>query len=206
MELADPAPSRLERAHLKIADLTAARQGQPTGLIAYAGSAHLVLPPTKDTGVVGSLASEISPEVMPVSGDRLDLALHKAGEILGNLPQGGSILVFADSVANDQATLKEAHSGSGKFPVQILSFSGSDSSARGTLDSASRALKGSVLDLSPDNADTDAIIRSMSRLPATIGGRAGTGWQDDGWYLVPLPALLIALSFRRAASGKEVQP
>ena len=48
----DPAPSRLERARLKIADLAEARKGQPLGLIAYAGSAHLVLPPTRDTAVV----------------------------------------------------------------------------------------------------------------------------------------------------------
>ena len=78
METPDPAPSRLERARLKIADLAAARKGQPLGLIAYAGSAHLVLPPTRDTAVVAQMAAEISPEIMPVPGDRLDLALRKA--------------------------------------------------------------------------------------------------------------------------------
>ena len=204
MELADPAPSRLERARLKIADLTAAREGEPTGLIAYAGSAHLVLPPTKDTEVVATMAAEISPDIMPAGGDRLDLALRKAGEVLASLPQGGSILVIADSVAADTSGLAEAHSAGGKFPVQMLAVSGSDTSAHGTLESASRALRGSLLDLSPDDTDIEAIVRKAARLPAMVGGNAGSGWQDDGWYLVPIPAFLIALSFRRTAARLEV--
>ena len=61
MESPDPAPSRIERAHLKIADLADIRKGQPLGLIAYAGSSHLVLPPTRDTAVVAQMAAEISP-------------------------------------------------------------------------------------------------------------------------------------------------
>lgn len=57
MERPDPAPSRMERARLKINDLAEARKGQPLGLIAYAGSAHLVLPPTRDTVAVAEMAS-----------------------------------------------------------------------------------------------------------------------------------------------------
>ncbi|NUB16254.1 hypothetical protein GAY28_29230, partial [Azospirillum brasilense] len=49
------APARPERAREKMADLLALREGAPTGLIAYAGSAHLVLPPTPDASVVDSM-------------------------------------------------------------------------------------------------------------------------------------------------------
>ena len=203
MELADPAPSRMERARLKIADLAAARSGLPTGLIAYSGSAHLVLPPTRDTAAVADMAAEISPEIMPLKGDRLDLALSKAGRLLGNLPQGGSILVLADSVAADRDTLRESNRDSGNFPVQFLSFSGTDSAARETLQAASGALDGSLLDLSSDDTDIAAITRAMDHLPVTMGSEAGGGWQDGGWYLVAVPALLIALSFRRISSGRE---
>ena len=57
MEEIGATPTLLERAQLKIADLTRIRQGQPVGLIAYAGSAHLVLPPTRDTSIVSEMAS-----------------------------------------------------------------------------------------------------------------------------------------------------
>ena len=44
----DIAPSRIERAKHKILDLIAARAGARTALIAYAGSAHGVVPLTED--------------------------------------------------------------------------------------------------------------------------------------------------------------
>ena len=62
-------------ARLKIADFAAERTGQPLGLVAYAGSAHLVLPPTRDTSVVATMAAEISPAIMPKRGDDLAGAL-----------------------------------------------------------------------------------------------------------------------------------
>ncbi len=43
MDAIDVTPSRLERAKLKIHDIIASRNGARTGVVAYAGSAHLVL-------------------------------------------------------------------------------------------------------------------------------------------------------------------
>ena len=97
MEQADLMPNRMERARLKVADLAAERKGQPLGLVTYAGTAHLVLPPTRDTSLVATMAAEISPEIMPKEGDDLAGALQVAARTLGD--KGGSIVVFADTVA-----------------------------------------------------------------------------------------------------------
>ena len=98
MMTSDLAPSRLERARQKIADLLKAHDGMPAGLIAYSGSAHLVLPPTPDREIVLSLAHALSPEIMPREGDQLDEAVALADRILKEGGQGGSILVLADTV------------------------------------------------------------------------------------------------------------
>ena len=45
MDREDLMPSRMERARLKVVDFANGRKGLPVGLIAYSGSAHLVLPP-----------------------------------------------------------------------------------------------------------------------------------------------------------------
>src|SRR5262245_18149100 len=95
----DLAPTRLDRAREKIADLLAMRAGAPTGLIAYSGSAHLVLPPTPDGDVVLAMVKALSPDIMPRDGDRLADAVTAATKILQDGNQGGSIVVFADSVA-----------------------------------------------------------------------------------------------------------
>ena len=97
MDQADLLPSRMERARLKVADFAAERKGQPLGLVVYAGSPHLVLPPTRDTDVVAKMAAEISPEIMPKPGDDLVGAIELATRTLGDA--GGSIVVMTDTAA-----------------------------------------------------------------------------------------------------------
>ena len=47
MNESDVAPTRLERAKQKVRDMLEARAGARTGLIAYSGTAHLVMPMTR---------------------------------------------------------------------------------------------------------------------------------------------------------------
>src|SRR5262249_62142463 len=61
----DLAPTRLDRAREKMADLLKLREGVPTGLVAYAGSAHLVLPPTPDAAVIAAMAAALAPAGTP---------------------------------------------------------------------------------------------------------------------------------------------
>ena len=68
MKSADLAPSRLDRARQKILDLLAHRAEGQTGLIAYAGDAHIVTPLTDDTATIANLLPALSPDMMPVPG------------------------------------------------------------------------------------------------------------------------------------------
>lgn len=196
MEQPDPAPSRLERARLKIADLAEARPGQPLGLIAYAGSAHLVLPPTRDTGIVAEMAREISPDIMPVAGDRLDLALREAAHILDSSMQGGSILVIADSVAADSGLLQAARRGTA-YPVQFLAVNSQGSPADDSLRQAARSLKAGVTALDLEGGDIASVIRRAANAPVSLQGQQGGRWQEAGYWLVPLVGLAVLAMFRR---------
>lgn len=193
MDTPDPAPSRIERARLKLADLAEARRGQPLGLIAYAGSAHLVLPPTKDTAVVAQMAKEIAPEIMPVPGDRLDLALGKAAEVL---PGGGAVLVIADGVSTNADALRKAVGENG-LTLQFLSLAPPESDGAASTKSAAKTLRAPVQTLSVEDEDIRAIVRSAAQAPRGIAGEGETRWQEAGWYLVPLLVALVALSFRK---------
>lgn len=202
MERPDPGPSRRERARLKIADLAAAREGQPLGLIAYAGSAHLVLPPTRDTAIVAGMAAEIGPEVMPESGDRLDLALREAARVLAEGQQGGSVVVLADGVSTDPALL-QALRDEIALPVQFLAINTPDSQENEGLRVAARALKADVEPLDIEGKDIAAIVRRAAGTPMARKGEQGGQWQEAGYWLVPLIGLLLLASFRRTA-GEEV--
>jgi Ca-activated chloride channel family protein len=194
----DLEPSRLERARLKIADLAEARKGQPLGLLAYAGSAHLVLPPTRDTAVVAQMAAEISPDIMPVPGDRLDLALREAARMLAEGQQGGSIVVLADAVDSDPAALQELSLG---YPVQFLAVNIQGSSEDDSLRAAARILDAGVEALDIKDGDVAAIVRHSARTPSAMQGEQGGRWQEAGYWLVPLLAVIVLASCRREAAA-----
>lgn len=197
MQLATPSPSRLERAHLKIADLAEARVGQPLGLIAYAGSAHLVLPPTRDTEVVAKMASEVSPAIMPEPGDRLELAIQKASDLLAEGQQGGSLLVIADSVDLDARAVDSLGNLKQSFPIQFLALVGDGSPERETIEKAARSLRASVQSLTVDGADVASVIAFAERRAAAGVAGESSRWQEAGYWLTPVLAFLVALSFRR---------
>ncbi|MBK6287394.1 MAG: VWA domain-containing protein [Gammaproteobacteria bacterium] len=196
MEQSDLEPSRLERAWLKIADLAAARRGQPLGLIAYAGSAHLVLPPTRDTAIVASMAAEVSPQIMPEPGDRLDRALALAQRVLAQGARGGSIVVLADAVDTDSALL-EAAGTERSIAVQFLALNLPGSSEDQSLRAAARILSGHVEAFAIEGDDVAALVRRAARTPDTLRGEQGGQWQEAGYWLVPPLALLMLAAFRR---------
>jgi Ca-activated chloride channel family protein len=196
MEQPDPAPSRLEHARLKIADLAETRKGQPLGLIAYAGSAHLVLPPTRDTAIVARMAGEISPAIMPTPGDRLDLAIGEAARILTEGQQGGSIAVLADTVDTDPRMLNMVQAETA-VPIQFLALNSSGSSPDQTLLSAADILNANVEPLTIDGGDIAAIIRRSAGRSLPAEDELSNQWHEAGYWLVPIVCLLLLGGFRR---------
>lgn len=201
MEESDLAPSRLEHARLKIVDLAEARKGQPLGLIAYAGSAHLVLPPTRDTSIVASMAAEISPEIMPVPGDRLDLAIAEGVRIVTEGKKGGSIVVFADEVDTDSGLLKQIETHS--VPVQFLAINGSPVTPP-NLTAAASVVEGIVETLALDGSDITKIVRRAAGKALPAEDELSNQWQESGYWLVPVVALILLTRFRRQKEGVEV--
>jgi Ca-activated chloride channel family protein len=190
-------PTHLERAQLKIADLAELRKGQPMGLIAYAGSTHLVLPPTRDTKVVAEIASQISPDIMPVPGDRLDLAIREAGRVLSGSDSGGSLLVISDSVGGDAQAIAAAHTQAGSLPVQFLALTGDDTPQTRSIEDAADLVGGSVQSWTVDDQDITRIAGRASRRSAAGARGDSARWQEMGYWLTPLIVLAVALSFRR---------
>ncbi len=195
MNQTDLMPTRMERARLKVADFARQRTAQPLGLIAYAGSPHLVLPPTRDTAVVSSLAAEIGPEIMPKSGDDLAAALRLADKTLGT--GRGVVLVFADTVAKNSSTMAEFREQSNR-PVSILAIARSDTPEWDALNDAAKSLDAVISLITPDSGDIDRLIRQTTTASGSLATQdAGTRWAESGWWLVPVLAAIVLGTFRR---------
>ena len=95
----DIKPSRLERAKQKIRDLLTARAGARTGLIAYAGTAHLVMPPTDDPAVIEPFLAALSVGLMPVEGKSAGAALTLAAQMLAKDSVPGTVLLVGDGLS-----------------------------------------------------------------------------------------------------------
>ncbi len=197
MQERDLPPSRLARAQEKIADLLKLHAGQAAGLVAYAGSAHLVLPPTRDAGVVVDMARALAPDVMPDKGDDLGSALALARSVLAEGGQGGTILLLADGVAPDQLPRLRAMPRGGA-PVTLLAMLAHGRAAGPALRQAAGAMDARLVAATVDTSDVASIGRSLlATSRAVMRPGEAERWRDMGWFLVPLLALVALLWFRR---------
>lgn len=190
----DLAPTRLDRARQKLADILAAREGASTALVAYAGSAHLVLPPTPDSTVVLDLAKALAPRIMPKQGDDLAAALALARRALASGVDGGSILLMADTIAPEAVADLASSRGPG---VTLLALVPPETDTSGVAEAA-RAMGATTVPTTPDQGDVTAVLRRLdSRDAAASVAGEGEHWREEGYWLIPLLLLLTLLWFRR---------
>ncbi len=201
MKAQDLPPSRLERAKYKLHDLFSIRGKEPAGLIAYSGSAHLVMPLTRDTRIIELMAGELDPTVMPVDGDRLNDGLEFAREQFEHSKTTGSVLVITDSIDESQAEkLSEYHKNNGP-PVQVLAMAPEQKTARAAVASGARAINASVHTITVDDKDVREIVDRAKRIVTDISAnKEGSRQKDEGYLLVPLIVLFIGLWARRGWS------
>lgn len=220
MNAVDVQPTRLDRAKQKVRDLVALRRGARTGIVAYAGAAHVVLPPTDDPDVVSLYVDALATDLMPVAGQRPGLALDVARDLLTRRDAAGSILFLTDAVPADERPAFIQHARNAGPPVMLLAIgteaggpirTGKASFAtdpgggrtiarvdRASLQTLAKEAGVDVIELTLDDADVaEAARRAERHLEQAAADDDDVRWKDYGIYLV-YPMLLIgALWFRR---------
>jgi Ca-activated chloride channel family protein len=194
MKTEDVPPNRLTRATEKIHDLLKQRAGAATSLIAYAGTAHVVMPVTKDGGIIDTFAQALDPKIMPADGDAAADALKLADQTLVD-SGGGSILWITDGIAPEQASPLSAWRKSSRTPVRLLPplLAGAELDA---VDSIARSADASVLRLTADDSDMRALAGAAKFASAT-GGGSSNRWAESGYWLTPALAVLVLSFFRK---------
>ena len=114
----DVTPSRIAKARQKIVDVLRMREEGSTGLVAYAGDGHAVVPITDDRHTIENLLSALSPVMMPVFGSRPATGLALARELFRNAGLfEGRILLITDGIkrASEVSDFRDA-----AFPISII--------------------------------------------------------------------------------------
>ena len=96
MDADDVPPSRLAAAKHKLHDLIQRRAGARTALIAYAGSAHLVLPATDDPQLLDSFLQALSTDLIEARGKEVLGVIDQAKRLLAAEQAPGSLVLLTD--------------------------------------------------------------------------------------------------------------
>lgn len=218
----DLKPSRLIRARLKLIDLLQAQQEGLYALIAYAGEAHVVTPLTDDTDTIISQLPALSPNIMPMAGSNVEMAIDKALQLFKESGLArGDILLITDGVTKDAADTLRKQLKNTAFRLSILG-AGTDEGApiaTGRGGFARDSMGGIVIakleseelhSLASDLDGRFSILQSSDRdikilnnLPSITDQQTRTierefdTWQDTGQWLALLLLPFAALAFRR---------
>jgi Ca-activated chloride channel family protein len=99
MRARDIQPSRAQRALQKVVDVLAEREEGVTGLVAFAGDAHVVTPLTDDRRTIENLLPSLTPDIMPIPGSDASAALREAIELITAAGMAnGHILLITDGM------------------------------------------------------------------------------------------------------------
>ncbi|MGJ8609536.1 MAG: VWA domain-containing protein [Octadecabacter sp.] len=223
MNADDLTPSRLTRSVHKLRDILDRTQGDERGLVIYADAPFIAAPLTSDPKIIDQMLPELSTSLMPVLGNRLDLAISEAHAMLTRAGAvRGDIIVMADDAGNDvKATLDAAKSAGGDgFTVSVLGAGTADGAqlqmadgraitgqdgqtyttklARDDLQAVARAGGGRFSMITPDGADLDRILPDQAvTLAGDVQDIFAERHVDMGYLLLIVPVILMPFAFRR---------
>ncbi|WP_420341484.1 vWA domain-containing protein [Vibrio vulnificus] len=192
--------SRLARSKQKIRDLLVARKGGSTGLVVFAGSAHVAMPVTQDSKVFDPFLAAITPEIMPIEGKLAEKALPLIDQQLQG-QAGSSVLLVSDGV--NPATIDAYEAYFAEKPYQLLILAAGNSNVvsdtpldLGSLNKLANATGGRLVQTSVDNRDIETLNRYVER-NMQLNGDSSMPWQDMGYPLLLPIAIIMMLWFRK---------
>lgn len=224
MAAADTQPSRVQRAQQKIRDLLATRSEGVTGLVAFAGDAHVVTPLTDDTATIANLLPALTPDIMPIPGSDASTAIRMASDLLttAGLTNGHILLItdglpkFSRTLVADALTLAGARlsilgvgtANGAPIPLADGGFLRDDTGEivvprldTQQLKQIATQLDGQYTEITLDDTDLEQINQSAVFDDAdnvAIERKTDT-WRDEGHWLALLVAIGILPLFRRGA-------
>lgn len=200
MLVTDFSPNRLTRAKFKIHDLLMQQEAGQFGLMVYTSEPFLVSPITDDAQTIDNLLTSLTPELMPVGGNRLDLALDEARTMLSQMGLAFADILVLTAQTPSPAAVDGAQDLAAKgYHVSIMPYT-LDKAALPLFSPFAKAGHGEVIaftDTPSDILHWLAIRHKISQYQVNQRDDVPL-WRDEGrWFLLPGLVLLLPV-FRRA--------
>ena len=206
MDGRDVGPTRAKRAAFKLRDLIETRGAGQTGLIVYAGTAHTVMPLTDDDRVILPYLDALSPELLPVPGDRPQESVPLLERLIESASAPTTVVLVTDGVPPEgveaisslqertgaELVIYAVGTDRGDAPRDIPALE------QTSLEQLASSTNGSIVPLSIGDGDLRRILRVLDRhRRAAVDPGDESAWEDEGYYLVFPLALLVLFWFRK---------
>lgn len=222
MMASDIQPNRLERAKFKISDFLDANPMARVALIGYAGTAHTIVPLTKDYNIIKSHLSGLSPDIMPFPGSNLESALALAVSVASITDAPAKIMLFSDDYDEFSFEYIQEIAQQGNYKFTIVPFNTPKGADIPSIETSS-SLKNSqgevvhsalnstsilkissitnvaIQSLTLDKSDMELVAKKIkSSLEfQTQDEEKQDQWLDRGFWLIIPIALFILMWFRK---------
>lgn len=199
MMISDLSPNRLARAKFKLHDLFSQKGTGQFGMVVFTGEPFVVSPLTEDGQTISALLSTLTPEVMPVGGQRLDSALDEAARLITDAGYGyGQILVLtADAPSSEGMDVAKKLAASG-ISSSIMPIR-PDKNLNPLFQRFANEGQGQLLIYNPDSQDlVQWLDTGNSEKQFDLSNHDDIPvWRDEGrWFLIPALIFLLPI-FRR---------
>ncbi|MBR4832948.1 MAG: VWA domain-containing protein [Thermoguttaceae bacterium] len=168
----DVAPNRLTLAKLDVEDLLDAVVGDRVGLIAFAGSAQVEIPPTNDRTLFREMLQSIDVSTVALSGTAIGDALRLAVERLGDGSDGRerAIVLIADGEDHSSLPLEAALCAkSAGIPIYAIAIGDLEGAKIPKFDAAGRRVGYKIFDGVEALSKPD--VETMREIAQISGGR-----------------------------------
>jgi Ca-activated chloride channel family protein len=207
MEQGDVQPSRLLRAKQKIIELLELRGDSKTALIAFAGSAHIVMPITNDREMIRHFLDALDEKIMPISGKLPEKIIPLVDRLLASTNVPGTVLLIGDGATSN--TVSAFQSFFGKQSSQLLVWGigktaqESDTITTGIiplqleqLKALSNGSNGRLILMSNDNSDVNRVNNYIKHNLVIVDDNSRP-WHDSGYPMVFVVAGIFLFWFRK---------
>ena len=191
----DILPTRIERASIKITDLLAQRADMQSLLIAYSGTAHLVLPLTNDHSIIETFAQALDVNLMPLQGDNIKDALLLAQDKLEDA--GATIIVLTDALSVGSVKLAIKAGLKSTTHVILWQMASKELADKKAFEQAASLLGGTYVPYARDGSDVALVSTHIDKNFKDASKNDDSKYEDSGYLLVPLIFLLLLLWARQ---------
>jgi len=217
----DIQPSRLIRARQKILDLLKNRKEGLTGMVSYAGDAHVVSPMTDDVATIANLIPALEPAMMPSFGSNPSAAVKTALELFKNSGlKRGRILLIGDAITDSDIDAINTLLNGSDFALSLLAIGTTQGAPIPFENGFVRNSDGNIVlpgltqanfetlatktgarfsELQLDDSDLKQLLAKTSSEDDELKSveRSSDQWRNRGPWLVMILLPIAALAFRR---------